>query len=97
VTDELQNYDQFVFLQVACEQDSEMLWLKNVMGLAAAVLGLAICFVYRNFMVYQKGINIINDKIFDSQLITLSDYSVQGKITSSMYDKFLTIYGQSDN
>ena len=52
VAPKVRNYDQFVFLQVSCEQTSEMLWLKNVLGLAAATLGLAICLLYRNFMVY---------------------------------------------
>lgn len=82
-----------MFVQVACEQDEEMLWLKNVMGLCAATLGLAICLVYRNNMVYQQGINLINDKIYDGQLITLGDYSIQGKITRKQYDKFLQICG----
>ena len=74
-----------------------MLELKNVLGLVVATLGLAICLLYRNFMSYQKGVNLINDKIFDSKLITLSDYSVQGKITDEIYEKFLSINGSTDN
>ena len=42
------SYDVFVFLQVGCEQDSEMLFLKNVLGLCSSVIGLYICLVYRN-------------------------------------------------
>lgn len=40
-----------LFVQVACEQDPEMLELKNVLGLCASVLGLLICLVYRNTIV----------------------------------------------
>ena len=68
-------------MQVACEQDEEMLFLKNVMGLCASVIGLLICLVYRNTLVVYTTTNMINEKIFDSQLVTLGDYSVQGKIS----------------
>ena len=33
--------------------------------------------------------NKINDKIFDQKLITLGDYSVQGKITSHQWGNFM--------
>jgi len=55
-----------------------MLLLKNVMGLCSAVLGLAICIIYRNEIVFRQSLNMINEKIFDSQLITVGDYSIQG-------------------
>ena len=60
-----------------------MLLLKNVLGLAAAVLGLAICVVFRNEMTFRQSLNIINEKIFDGQLITVGDYTIQGKITDA--------------
>ena len=66
-----------------------MQFLKNVMGLAASVIGLFICIVYRNTIVVFKASNKINDKLFDGQLITLSDYSVQGKISREQYMMFL--------
>lgn len=53
-----------------------MVFLKNVMGLCASVIGLAICLFYRNTLTVYYKTNIVNDKIFDSQLITLGDYSV---------------------
>ena len=46
------------------------------MGLCASVLGLFICLVYRNTLVFYQTTNMINDKIFDSKLITLGDFSV---------------------
>ena len=70
------NYNQFVFLQVACEQDEEMLFLKNLMGLCSSVIGLFICLFYRNTLVVYQNTNLINDKIYDSKLITLGDFSV---------------------
>ena len=39
-------------------------------------------------MVYQTT-NMINDKIYDGYLITLGDYSVQGKISQGHWDRFL--------
>ena len=67
-----------------------MVFLKNVMGLCASMLGFFICLVYRNTIVVFKASNKINDKLFDSHLITLSDYSVQGEITRAQYMKFLS-------
>ena len=81
-------------MQAACEQDPEMLYLKNVLGLCCSVLGLYICLVYRNTITVLKSINMINEKIFDGQLITLGDYSVQGKINSTMYYNFLAKLGE---
>ena len=52
-------------MQVACEQDPEMLFLKNVLGLCCSVLGLYICLVYHNTITVLKSINMINEKIFD--------------------------------
>lgn len=84
---------------MACEQDEEMLWLKNVMGLSSAVIGLLICWVYSGTMTVYKATNAINDKIFDGQLITLGDYSVQGKISWEQYQKFKTevLKGKNDD
>lgn len=45
------NWNVFVFAQVACEQDEEMRQLKNALGLAVSVLGLAICLIYRTAIV----------------------------------------------
>ena len=75
------NWDVFVFLQVACEQDEEMRDLKNALGLAGSVLGLAICLIYKNAIQSLSNTNQINDKLFDSKLITLGDYSVMAKIS----------------
>ena len=41
-------------MQVACEQDEEMLHLKNVLGLASAVIGLTICIVFKNEIVFRQ-------------------------------------------
>ena len=72
----MHNSDQFLFVQVACEQDEEVLELKNTLGLACSVIGLFICLFYINSLTVFKNTNIINDRIFDQQLITLGDYSV---------------------
>ena len=66
-----------------------MVFLKNVMGLCASVIGLMICLFYRNTLTVFLTTNLINDKIFDSKLITLGDYSVQGKIPQPLWNKFL--------
>ena len=76
-------------MQVACEQDEDMVLLKNAMGLCVSVLGLLICLVYRNSLVFYQKTNEINDKIFDSDLITLGDFSVQGKVPLEVYSQFV--------
>ena len=76
-------------MQVACEQDEDMLFLKNTLGLVVSVLGLTICLVYRNSMVVFMEVNKINDKLFDAKLITLGDYSVMGNIHRDSYEKFI--------
>ena len=70
------NWDVFIFIQAACEQDEDMVHLKNTLGLAVSVLGIAICLVYRNTIVVYQQANKINDKLFDASLITLDDYSI---------------------
>ena len=65
-----------------------MLLLKNVLGLCAAIIGFLICLVFRNTIMFYSGTNYINDKILDAQLITLGDYSVQGKIPKVLYKAF---------
>ena len=84
----MHNSDQFLFVQVACEQDEEVLELKNTLGLACSVIGLFICLFYINSLTVFKNTNIINDRIFDQQLITLGDYSVQGKIKREQWFAF---------
>lgn len=58
-----------------------MLELKNVMGLVASVLGLFICLIYRNTIVFEKTQNKINEKLFDTMLVTLGDYSIQAEVS----------------
>lgn len=74
-----------------------MVRYKNLMGLLQAVLGLAICFVFRGYIKMQKAVNLINEKIFDAQLITVGDYSVQGQVTGKMYSNFKDICGETEN
>ena len=62
-----------------------MLKLKNTMGLMASVFGLLICLIYRNTIRLYATNNKINDKIFDSQLITVGDYSIQGAIRNAQF------------
>lgn len=77
-------------MQASCEQDEDMLKLKNVLGLCASVIGLLMCLVYYNTVKLMQSTNQINEKIFDSELITLGDYSVSGKISQEQWEKFLT-------
>ena len=64
--------------------------LKNALGLVVSVLGLAICLIYKNAIQVLCHTNQINDKLFDSKLITLGDYSVMGKISKDQWDNFLS-------
>ena len=82
---------------MACEQDDEMLFLKKAMGLCSSVFGLLICLVYRNTLVVYQTTNLINDKIYDSKLITLGDFSVQGKISHLHWEKYLKGFRSENN
>lgn len=75
------NWDTFVFVQISCEQDAEMLELKNSLGLLVSVIGLAMCLIFKNSIAVYKKIDKINDKLFDAKLITLGDFSVMGDIS----------------
>lgn len=83
------NWNSFIFMQVACEQDEDMVFLKNAMGLVVSVLGLYICLFFRNALVSYQQVNKINDRLYDAKLITLGDYSVMGKVYSSQYNEFV--------
>ena len=91
-----QNYDQFVFVQASCEQDDDMLELKKALGLGVSVIGLFMCLYYHISLTYMRNTNLINEKIFDSELITLGDYSVQGQITQSQWEKFFAQIGSDE-
>ena len=41
--------------------------------------------------------NLINEKLFDAQLITVGDYTIQGKVSGPIYKKFLTVSGDHEN
>ena len=69
-------------MQVSCEQDEDMVFLKNSLGLVVSVIGLFVCIVYKNALTAYQQVNLINDKLYDAELITLGDYSVMGKIRS---------------
>ena len=66
----------YLYAQVACVQDEETLASKKTWGLAAACLGIAICMIWQNSMNYLLNMDQINDKLYDMQLITVSDYAV---------------------
>ena len=76
-----QNWDQLLFIQVACEQDNEMVELKNILGLCCTCIGFLVFAFFRQTLFRDYALNAINDKILDSNLITLGDYSVKGKIS----------------
>ena len=74
-----------------------MLFLKNVYGLIVSIMGLLICLIYHNSLTVMRSTNLINEKIFDSQLITLGDYSVQANISEDVWEKFLTQCGNDEH
>ena len=73
-----------------------MLELKKALGLGVSVIGLFMCLYYHISLTYMRNTNLINEKIFDSELITLGDYSVQGQITQSQWEKFFAQIGSDE-
>ena len=53
------------------------------------MLGILICFIFRSVTQYIYGLDVINDKIYDLDLITVSDYTVSCDIKEEVYDKFV--------
>ena len=66
----------YLFAQVACVQDEETLIQKHTWGLVVACLGIAICMIWSSSMDYLLNMDEINDKLYDMQLVTVSDYAV---------------------
>ena len=83
-----QTYDKFLYAQVSCEQDDDDLIDKNHMGLIVSVFGLLICFIFRLVINYSHAVDEINDKLYDLNFVTVSDYTVAGVIKPEMYQKF---------
>jgi len=77
-----------LFAQVGCGQTDETLMAKRLWGLALACIGLFMVWFFRVSVLYMKNMDIINEKIFDSKLITVNDYTVKIKITESMFSNF---------
>ena len=53
------------------------------------MLGILICFIFRSVTQYMYGLDVINDKIYDLDLITVSDYTVSCAITDEVYANFV--------
>lgn len=76
IAPEHQETYMYLFAQVACVQDDETLNEKHHWGLVVACLGVAICMIWQNSMEYLMNMDEINDKLYDMQLVTVSDYAV---------------------
>ena len=44
--------------------------------------------IFRASTQYMLAVDTINEKLFDQQLITVSDYTVEGKVTPAMFALF---------
>ena len=56
--------------------------------MTAAFLGVWIAFIFKHSMTYIYSLDIINDKLFDMDLITASDYTCTGVISKKMWQTF---------
>ena len=72
-----------------------MLMSKKSWGLLAACLGCTICLIWVNAMNYLLKMDKINDKLYDMELVTVSDYTVMGHLPKSMYENFRIKLAQS--
>ena len=61
---------------------------KQSWGLAIACIGLYMAWYFRINVRYLQAMDLINEKKFDSKLITLEDFAVKIKVTDTMIDKF---------
>ena len=85
----------YMFAQVSCVQSEEMLMTKNMWGLLVACLGCAICLIWVSAMNYLLKMDKINDKLYDMELVTVSDYAIMGHLPKSMYENFRRRLAQS--
>ena len=51
---------------------------KKIWGLLVSCIGCAICLVWINAMNYLLKMDKINDKLYDMELVTVSDYTIMG-------------------
>ena len=85
----------YLFAQASCVQDEEMLMTKKTWGLVVACLGCAICLIWINAMNYLVKMDMINSKLYDMELVTVSDYAVMGHLSKDMYETFRKKLAQS--
>ena len=83
------DYDKFLFAQVSCEQDDDSIFYKSHCGLIVAMFGVFICSIFLVVTQWIYNIDVINDKIYDLDLITVSDYTVSCAITDEVYANFV--------
>ena len=68
---------------------------KKTWGLFVACLGCAICLIWINAMNYLVKMDMINSKLYDMELVTVSDYTVMGHLSKNMYETFRRKLAQS--
>ena len=73
---------------MACKAPEEQLGKRRLWGLTAALLGVWIVFIFRHTLSYMYSMDLINDKLFDLKLITVSDYTAAGVITPAQWEYF---------
>ena len=84
-----QRLNTLLFVQASCTQPPEMIYQKNVWGLAAACTGLLICLFFVFSVRAQLNLDMINDKLLDLELHTVDDYTVQCRLNPSIYADFI--------
>ena len=68
------------------------------MGLLVAICGMSICLLFRLSLHYFYTLDQVNDKIYDLNLVTASDYTVDCVIKPTIYQNFLkTLNGRTEN
>jgi hypothetical protein len=74
-----------------------MIERKNVIGLVIACLSLSICMYMRLRVSYMHNLDTINNKLIDSMLLTVDDFTVSGKLAPEIYQDYLKTVDDLDN
>ena len=81
-----------LYAQVSCAQSKETLMNKRIWGVVLVCIGMIIAFSYRHSMLYYKNMDICNERLYDTMMISAEDFSICIKITEKMIEAFETDY-----
>jgi hypothetical protein len=84
----MKDHNQYLFVQVGCQSNQDELLRKNRLGLTNACFGVIMCIVYYFSMGFIVKEDLIISKTNETDLISVDQFTVTGKIGKTDYKEF---------